>query len=250
MDYDKDFESSSVQTRQGRINILHHRGTGTSLFFLHGFAASTRTWKRLVNYLDDNLDIYLMDMLGHGQSEDPKADYSVKTQLEVLSEVLKTLGIKKPVLFGHSYGGWLAALYTERTGNAKALVLEGSAGLEEFSKEMHTDQPKYKAEMFKQAMLLNRKEHVIRSALASNDDKEHLTNSDLESIKVPTLIIWGGDDATVTTKYANIFKEHIKGSILKLVPDGTHTPHYTHPEMIAKMLMEFLVNVNGNNGSG
>ncbi|MDE1823041.1 MAG: alpha/beta hydrolase [Candidatus Micrarchaeota archaeon] len=250
MDYDKDFESLSVQTRHGRINIMHHKGAGAPLFFLHGFAASTRTWKRLVGYLDSSLDIYLMDMLGHGKSEDPEADYSVRTQLSVLTDVLEILKIGKPILFGHSYGGWLAALYAERSGNLKALVLEDSAGLEEFSKEMHTDQPKYKAEMFKQAMLLNRKEHVIRSALASNDDGEHLTDKNLESIKVPTLIIWVENDTTVMTKYARIFNEHIKGSVLRLVPDGQHTPHYTHPEMVAKMLAEFLVDINGNNGSG
>ncbi|MDE1851598.1 MAG: alpha/beta hydrolase [Candidatus Micrarchaeota archaeon] len=241
MDYDKDFESAMVQTRHGRINTMHHKGSsGFPMIFIHGFGASTRTFKRLMPYLDSKLDIYLIDLLGHGMSEDPEISYSVQTQLDVLSDFISQLKLPSPVLFGHSYGGWIATLHTLNTGNVKGLILEDSAGLEEFSKEMHEEGPKYKAEMLRQATMLNGRAHVIKSALEADDNDHHIDEHDLDRIKVPTQIIWGSADDITAVKYARIFGDHIEGSRLKIMEGVGHTPHFTNAEEVAYAIMYFL----------
>ena len=70
------------------------------------------------------------DLLGHGESDKPRADYSVGGFANGMRDLLTVLGIDKATVVGHSFGGGVAMQFAyqfpERT---ERLVLVGSGGL-------------------------------------------------------------------------------------------------------------------------
>ena len=70
------------------------------------------------------------DLLGHGQSDKPRADYSVGGYANGMRDLLTVLGIDKVTVVGHSFGGGVAMQFAyqfpERT---ERLMLVASGGL-------------------------------------------------------------------------------------------------------------------------
>ena len=127
MDFDG-FEQGFAETKRGRVFYLRRKSSGTPIIFLHGIGGSSKGWNRLAPHLPEGLDIYLVDLLGHGRSDAPAINYDVMVQVEMLEEFIAGLGIAEPILFGHSYGGWMAVHYSLRR-NARSLMIEDSAGM-------------------------------------------------------------------------------------------------------------------------
>jgi pimeloyl-ACP methyl ester carboxylesterase len=72
--------------------------------------------------------VVYLDLRGHGRSEwgDP-ADWSFEVCADDLRAFCDTLGIVRPVVYGHSMGGFIAMLYGARhPGHAAALVLQST----------------------------------------------------------------------------------------------------------------------------
>ena len=69
-------------------------------------------------------------MLGHGRSTwgDP-ASWSFERAADAVRDFCATVGLAKPVVYGHSLGGMVAMLYGARhPGHARALVLQSAMG--------------------------------------------------------------------------------------------------------------------------
>ncbi len=62
----------------------------------------------------------------------------------------------------------------------------------------------------------------------------------LHRIAVPTLVLWGRDDALVPAVYADEFASRIKGSRLELLNDCGHAMQGDQPERMLKAITEFL----------
>jgi pimeloyl-ACP methyl ester carboxylesterase len=239
MEFEQDFVDGYISTRHGRLHYASHEGNGPSIIFLHGFAGSIRTWSRLMHHLPEDFNVYLVDLLGHGLSDAPKIDYTVGVQYDSLSDMVDSIVPRKPVLFGHSYGGWIAAYYASERAGVSGLILEDSSGIEEFHEERIKSNPEFREQMIKRALELNPREDVLRSILESEDAEEYLTRSRLGMIEAKALVLWGAADTTVNPKYAQWFKTYIKGSRLEVLKDEKHTPHYTNPAAIAKLVTDF-----------
>lgn len=239
MDIDKDFKDGYFSTRFGRIHYKMREGYGGGIVFLHGFAGSVRTWTRLLRYVNSGSSIYLVDLLGHGASDVPDVEYSFDLHYDAISGLIESLHLDGCCVFGHSYGGWLAAEYAFQN-KIDGLILEDAAGLKEFYEEREAMRPEYKEQMVHRALELNSHERVVRSMINADNRDYLLTGSTLGSIESSTLIMWGGQDDTVATKYAYEFKKLIPKSRLEIFPDERHTPHYTNPEAVARVLSDFL----------
>ncbi|MDE1834663.1 MAG: alpha/beta fold hydrolase, partial [Candidatus Micrarchaeota archaeon] len=194
MNIDADFDSAFFETKYGKLHYKHHDGNTTPIVFLHGLAASVKSWTRLVEFLPDSLDIYLVDLIGHGMSEAPKIEYTLKMQYEILCDFIKRAVGRPTVLFGHSYGGWLAAYYAAYN-DAEGLVLESPSGLREFMENRKIYNTGYIEHMVKRALTLNPREYVLRSTLNADNSGMLLDAGVLSMIKCKCLIVWGsGDD--------------------------------------------------------
>ncbi|WP_406005768.1 alpha/beta fold hydrolase [Streptomyces sp. NBC_00637] len=105
-------------------------GEGPALVLVHGIGDSSRTWADLIPGLARTHTVIAPDLLGHGASDKPRADYSVAAYANGLRDLLSALGVESATLVGHSLGGGVAMQFAyqfpERT---ERLVLVSAGGV-------------------------------------------------------------------------------------------------------------------------
>ena len=242
MDYDNDFDDERCQTSLGSIHFRVHRGAGQKLIFLHGLGGTTLVWKRLMEHMPKDLSVYLIDLLGHGESDAPDTDYTISAQFQVLREFIAQQNNGDSYIFGHSYGGWIAAYYASQPYTCKGIILEDAAGLKENLEDILSSgrADEYRAELLKSAVEFGNREEVMRSIIYSNLDEDRLDAGVLSRIRAPTLILWGTNDTVVDPKYSKVFNERIRGSVLELIDGAAHEPHYEQPGKVGDAILGFI----------
>jgi pimeloyl-ACP methyl ester carboxylesterase len=128
-------ESIDVQ----KITIHGHRrafvkmGSGPALLLLHGLGCDHTTWLPVIEQLARKYTVIAPDLLGHGASDKPRADYSVGGYANGMRDLLTVLGIDRVTVVGHSLGGGVAMQFAyqfpERT-ERMVLVAPGGLGPE------------------------------------------------------------------------------------------------------------------------
>jgi pimeloyl-ACP methyl ester carboxylesterase len=105
-------------------------GKGPLVLLIHGMAGSATTWKHVMPALSEHFAVLAPDLLGHGESEKTKGDYSLGAMASTLRDLVVALGYKRTTVVGQSYGGGIAMQfayqYPER---CERLVLVDSGGL-------------------------------------------------------------------------------------------------------------------------
>jgi pimeloyl-ACP methyl ester carboxylesterase len=124
------------QHRVQHVTIHGHRrayvkvGTGPALLLLHGLGCDHRTWLPVIDALARRFTVIAPDLLGHGESDKPRADYSIGAFANGMRDLLTVLEVDKVTVVGHSFGGGVAMQFAyqfpERT---ERMVLVGSGGL-------------------------------------------------------------------------------------------------------------------------
>ncbi|HVW30168.1 MAG TPA: alpha/beta hydrolase [Polyangiaceae bacterium] len=112
-----------------------HVGQGTPLLLIHGIGDSSDTWRHVIPELARDHRVVAPDLLGHGRSDKPRADYSVAAYANAMRDLLSVLDIERVTVVGHSLGGGVAMQfayqYPER---CERLVLVATGGV---SHEVH-----------------------------------------------------------------------------------------------------------------
>jgi pimeloyl-ACP methyl ester carboxylesterase len=97
-------------------------------------------------------------------------------------------------------------------------------------------QAQYKIQMqykgFKYAILSTMRNRMLESFAE--------TYARVGKLKKPTLLIWGKNDATVPFKNSTEILKAIPHSEFHPIENCGHIPHYEKPEIVNKVLLEFL----------
>nr|WP_227467517.1 alpha/beta fold hydrolase [Nocardioides lijunqiniae] len=100
------------------------------MLLLHGLGCDHTTWEPVISTLAKRYTVIAPDLLGHGQSDKPRADYSLGGYANGMRDLLTVLGVDKVTVVGHSFGGGVAMQFAyqfpERT---ERMVLVASGGL-------------------------------------------------------------------------------------------------------------------------
>jgi len=103
------------------------------VLLVHGITSSSATWIPVIPALAEHAHVIAPDLLGHGESDKPQADYSLGALASGLRDLLELLGHSSATVVGHSLGGGVAMQfayqyhdYCERT----VLVSSGGLGRE------------------------------------------------------------------------------------------------------------------------
>jgi pimeloyl-ACP methyl ester carboxylesterase len=126
----KDHFDVQYVTVHGHRRAFVKAGTGPVLLLVHGLACDHTTWDRVIGELAKRYTVIAPDLLGHGLSDKPRADYTVGGYANGMRDLLTVLGIDKVTVVGHSFGGGVAMQFAyqfpERT---ERLVLVDAGGL-------------------------------------------------------------------------------------------------------------------------
>ena len=107
-----EIEQHVVTIENLRVHYLES-GTGRTVVVIHGNPGDAGDFEySAINLLSRKFHVLAIDRPGHGGSDRPEdKQASVEYQAQLLHETLSNLGIKQPVLVGHSWGGSLALCY-------------------------------------------------------------------------------------------------------------------------------------------
>jgi pimeloyl-ACP methyl ester carboxylesterase len=242
MDYDYTYKKVNIGHRGLAMGYLHRKGRGKTIVFVHGIGTHSGSWTKLINLLPRTMNVYAIDLLGHGRSHTPRA-FKISLQIKALEGFVSKLRLSDFYLYGHSYGGWLSLSYALKNGGVRGLILEDSSGL-----KSHFDEIKRKnaKERYIRTVMDNINgvkgvdQKVVRKTMETMFGDDHLTEETLKKMKCRTLIVWGAKDSRIPLRYGSMFHKHIKNSVFKVVKNAKHTPHYTHPEIVSELIKNFV----------
>jgi pimeloyl-ACP methyl ester carboxylesterase len=114
-----------VQAGGTRLHIVE-RGTGPALVLIHGLGAQLRNFTyALVEHLAADFHVICVDRPGCGYSARPsQVPATLPGQAETIAKLVQSLGLERPIIVGHSYGGAVAlALALNHPGSVGGLAL-------------------------------------------------------------------------------------------------------------------------------
>ncbi len=118
---------------QWRGNSIYYVCAGESsklpLLLVHGFGASTDHWRKNISQLQQQFQVWAIDLLGFGRSAKPKQEYSGELWREQLHDFITEVIAQPAVLVGNSLGGYACAcVAAEYPQSTMGLILLNSAG--------------------------------------------------------------------------------------------------------------------------
>lgn len=121
---------TQYQYVHGYRRAFIYTGQGPALVLLHGIGDSAQTWRDVIPTLAQRYTVIAPDLLGHGQSDKPRGDYSVAAHANDMRDLLKILGIERVTVVGHSLGGGVAMQFVYQYPTVcERLVLVSSGGV-------------------------------------------------------------------------------------------------------------------------
>lgn len=119
----------------GYRRAYRHAGRGPAVLFIHGIGDNSATWLDVLRPLTKDFTVIAPDLLGHGASEKPRADYSAAAYANGMRDLLTVLDVDRVTIVGHSLGGGVAAQFAYQFPHlVDRLVLVGTGGV---GREVH-----------------------------------------------------------------------------------------------------------------
>ena len=202
-----------IKVKNVLVNYIQY-GEGKDILLLHGWGQNIEMMKMLGDNFSDRFRITILDFPGFGLSEEPSESWTIKDFADMLDEFVKELGIKKPIIMGHSFGGRVAIRYSADHVVEK-IVLFGSPCVRE-ERELPLSVKILKG--IKKLPGMDKIGEFAKNYIGSRDYKAaspimrqtlvDVVNEDLskyaKEIDCPTLLIWGENDTEAPVEDAVI----------------------------------------------
>ena len=232
------------------INYIRYGNPNSqTVVLLHGCGQNIEMMKPVGDRLTDN-DVIIIDLPGHGQSEEPKEIWYLNDFVQMIHELLQSLNIDNPILIGHSFGGKISLLYAS-TYQTKKLILFGSP----FKVKKNPNSLKVRTlKKLKTLPGLNKLAETMKKHMGSTDYRnaspmmrdimvKHV-NTDItenvKKIKCPTIIIWGTNDAAVPIEDAYELENLIKDAAVIPYEGCTHYAYLERLNQTVSIIQNFI----------
>ena len=232
---------------------------GTPVIVLHGWGCNHSTVSSIASYLEPGMRVINVDLPGHGKSDEPKEIWGTQDFADAIGKLIKTLGIKNPVLIGHSFGGRTSICYAADN-EVNKLILVDAAGIT----PKRTLKYYYKVYSYKALKKLaltflgeTKGKEMMERILKKKGSADYqaaspvmraimskCVNEDLKSImpeiKAPTLLIWGEADTATPLSDAKTMEKLIPDAGLVAFPGCGHYSFLDNPFGFKSVVREFL----------
>jgi N-formylmaleamate deformylase len=123
-----DFKQDNVEIDGVKIHYYRSEGGNQTIVLLHGATDNGLCWARTAKELAERYDVIMPDAQGHGLSDRLHPGFSFESQTKQVVRLVKELGLKKPIIMGHSMGaGTTSNVAMEYPTLPKAIILEDPA---------------------------------------------------------------------------------------------------------------------------
>lgn len=115
--------------------VEHHvvtAGSGPPVICVHGFPEDWYSFRNQLRELSGRFTVIAYDLRGIGRSQKPQSGYDVRTMAEDLLALVDSLGLKKPAVIGHDWGGSIVpiAVYREQERFSRMVIIDAPLGRE------------------------------------------------------------------------------------------------------------------------
>lgn len=122
--------SLHYRTIHGYRRAYRIAGSGPAILLLHGIGDNSTTWSTVQTMLAQRFTVIAPDLLGHGKSDKPRADYSVAAYANGMRDLLSVLDVERVTVVGHSLGGGVAMQFAYQFPQlVDRLILVGAGGV-------------------------------------------------------------------------------------------------------------------------
>jgi len=261
-------DSHSVKSSDAQI-AYWTLGDGPPVVLLHPFPVHHEFWLPVTDALSARYRLILPDLRGHGASEVGEGPATMEKHAADLARIMDDADVGRPPLVGVSIGGYvLFEFWRRHRGRVSALGLfntkapADSAEARAGRLQAANDVLERGTELFFESMiprLLGKstqetRPDLVKDALRmmrnmSPEDVAQVqqgmaqrTDSvdTLKTINLPTLIVTGDEDILTGLNEAELMRQHISHSQLRVIPKAGHYSPWEQPEEAATLLRQFL----------
>jgi pimeloyl-ACP methyl ester carboxylesterase len=244
-------------------------GAGPPVVLLHPFPVDHEFWLPTAEYLSSKYRLIMPDLRGHGESALGNGPATMQKHASDVARVMNDAGVGRAPLIGVSIGGYTIFEFWRRcrdrvsalvlcntkasadTAEARTSRLEAAndvlqRGTEPFfegmlQKVLAETTRRSRPDLVEGALRMMRKmstEDVagVQRGMAERPDSV----STLKTINVPVMIITGDEDNMTGVPEAELMKQNISASQMKVVAKAGHYSPWEQPEETGKVLRNFL----------
>lgn len=244
------------------VRISYERlGTGSQpVVVMHGWGCDHSTVSVLAEAaVLPGTRVYNLDLPGFGSSPEPPAHWGIYDYADAVEAFCKALGLERPVLVGHSYGGRIAIILGERMDPAKIILVDAAGIRPRRSLSYYIKVYGFKLAKAVLPFIAGRRRageiiERMRGRSGSSDYAKaspvmravmsRAVNTDLRhhlpGIKCPVLLIWGGKDSATPIADARLMQKLIPDAGLVEYPEADHYSFLRRPVQTDAVIKSFL----------
>lgn len=229
---------------------------GPYVLVLPGWSAKKELYRPVAESICEKYRVILLDLPGFtGGTPEPPEPWGVDEYAVFVSDFIKTLGIEKLSIIGHSFGGRIIIKLMNRADlpfEVEKLVLIDAAGI----RHKVTGKAALKQKAFKVAKrFMSEKQLEEYKKTHGSADYRNATplmratmvkaiNEDLTDlipgIKAETLLIWGTADTATPLSDGEYMESHIEGSGLVRIEGAGHFSFLDQPIIFDRVMKSYF----------
>lgn len=225
---------------------------------LHGWGGSKNSMEPLVKLLEQNgNEAVAFDLLGFGSESNPPADWGIEEYADFVEDKISMVmsKVQKPkskvTLIGHSFGGAISLKIASKNPVWLAKIVVIAPSWKRASYESRIKNHKWRSSIKKlipnsikkmiYRLFFRRSDLYLRPDLESNYRKivTQDLSEEIKKIHLPTLILWGENDAYVPVNHGELLQNNILDSKFKILPDGRHGLPFQNPQWIVEQMKKY-----------
>src|SRR3954451_4813376 len=248
-------------------------GAGEVLLLVHGMGGSSNTWSGVIPLLAKKYRVIAPDLLGHGESDKPRGDYSVGAFAVLIRDLLDSLDVSRVTVIGHSLGGGIAMQFAHQHRQyCERIVLISSGGFggdvgrvlrllslpgSDLVLPVIASRPAILAGNAVRVLMGSSDRFKARPSLSNRDNRQAflrtlrsvvdfrgqavsaLNRLSLHAV-LPALIISGDQDRVIPVEHARAAHRILPNSRLHIMPGVQHHPPTERPETVARLIDGFV----------
>jgi pimeloyl-ACP methyl ester carboxylesterase len=262
------------QITSGDADIFYEvLGSGPPVVLLHPFPANHNLWKPAAQALTTRYRVILPDLRGHGESGIGDGPATMEKHAADIARVLDHEEVRRAAFVGVSIGGYALFEFWRKyraranaiilcntkaqadTPEARAVRLQAATfvldrGTELFfgsmiPKLMGKTTRDTRPDLVEGALRMMRTMSpedvaMVQRGMAERQDSVET----LKTINVPTMLVTGDEDILTGVGEAELMRQNISGSEIKLIAKAGHYSPWEQPEEVGKLLRQFLDGLN------